>query len=286
MLYDAAGVAMAVADGVGIPVATKALLFAGSDGANARFAKITSTRRLVVDGSEVTQPVSAASLPLPTGAATEATLATRAASSQLPGALVGGRLDQNLGAWLGATTPTVGQKTMTASIPVVIASNQTPISVSGVTAFVDTQQMFVASVQLNTPSSGTDNPLMLIRNPGGSGKNLYVWKFQAGTSINNVSVKFKMFVNPTITANGAALTIVQRDVGSGVASVMTAFQTPTISALGSPVSQVEQGQNANSVIFADDFTLKLRPGTDLLLTGDPSSNNRESLITAIWREAA
>lgn len=45
----------------------------------------------------------------------------------LPAALVGGRLDNNIGAWLGATTPTVGQKTMAASIPVSIASDQTAI---------------------------------------------------------------------------------------------------------------------------------------------------------------
>lgn len=69
-------------------------------------------------------PISAAALPLPAGAATEATLATRAAAAQLPAALVGGRLDENIGAWLGSTTPTVGQKTMAASIPVVIASDQ------------------------------------------------------------------------------------------------------------------------------------------------------------------
>lgn len=49
---------------------------------------------------------------------------------QLPAALVGGRLDTNLGAWFGATTPTVGQKAMAASIPVTIASDQTAIPVS------------------------------------------------------------------------------------------------------------------------------------------------------------
>ena len=43
----------------------------------------------------------------------------------LPAALVGGRLDTNVGAWLGATTPTVGQKAAAASLPVVIATEQT-----------------------------------------------------------------------------------------------------------------------------------------------------------------
>jgi hypothetical protein len=133
----------------------------------------TSTDPLRVDPTgTTTQPISAASLPLPTGAATEATLATRLADAtftgrintlgqktsanstpvvlasdqsaipvtdnagsltvdtpQLPAALVGGRLDENVGAWLGSTAPTVGQKTMANSIPVVIASDQASVVV-------------------------------------------------------------------------------------------------------------------------------------------------------------
>jgi uncharacterized membrane protein len=51
-------------------------------------------------------------------------------SGQLPAALVGSRLDINNGSWLGSTSPTVGQKTMADSIPVVIGSDQTVIPVS------------------------------------------------------------------------------------------------------------------------------------------------------------
>ena len=146
-----------------------------NDGTNT--VAVSASNALKVDGSAVTQPVSgsvsvsnfpatqpisAAALPLPTGAATETTLAslntktpalgqtTMAGSSpvtiasnqtalpitdnggsltvdstQLPASLVGGRLDGNVGSWLGATTPTVGQKTATDSIPVVLASDQT-----------------------------------------------------------------------------------------------------------------------------------------------------------------
>ena len=97
----------------------------GTDTAN-----VTAAGALQVDGSGVTQPISAASLPLPTGAATEATLATRTAAAQLPAALVGGRLDANIGAWLGSTAPTVGQKTSANSIPVTLASDQPAIPVS------------------------------------------------------------------------------------------------------------------------------------------------------------
>jgi len=62
--------------------------------------------RVPVDGSAVTQPISAASLPLPTGAATQTTLSS---------------IDAKLSA--------LGQNTMSASTPVVLSSNHSDISV-------------------------------------------------------------------------------------------------------------------------------------------------------------
>jgi hypothetical protein len=93
-----------------------------------------------------TQPISAAALPLPTGAATDRATAVSPfavrlsdgasfyaglKAEQLPTVLVNGRVDTNIGAWLGSAVPTVGQKTMTASLPIVIASDQSPIRVGG-----------------------------------------------------------------------------------------------------------------------------------------------------------
>ena len=60
--------------------------------------------RVPVDGSAVTQPISAASLPLPAGAATQATLSS-----------------------IDAKFSALGQTTMSASVPVVLASNHSDI---------------------------------------------------------------------------------------------------------------------------------------------------------------
>lgn len=96
-----------------------------------------------------TQPVSVASLPLPTNAATDRSTAAEPFSArlsdgaafynaptaaQLPSALVSGRLDVNAGGWLGSTAPTVGQKTMANAIPVVICSDQSTINVAAAAA--------------------------------------------------------------------------------------------------------------------------------------------------------
>lgn len=64
-------------------------------------------------------------------------------TSQLPASLVSGRLDTNNGSWLGSTAPTVGQKAMLSSIPVVVASDQTviPVSDNSGSLTVDTSQL-------------------------------------------------------------------------------------------------------------------------------------------------
>lgn len=86
---------------------------------------MSASAPVTIASNQTALAITAAALPLPAGAATEATLATRVAATQLPAALVGGRLDENLGAWLGSTAPTVGSKTSANSIPVVIASDNT-----------------------------------------------------------------------------------------------------------------------------------------------------------------
>jgi hypothetical protein len=81
---------------------------------------IASMTALKVDGSAVTQPVSAASLPLPSGAATSALQTTGNTSL--------GSIDTSTSG-LNAKFGSLGQKAMAGSAPVVLASDQSAISV-------------------------------------------------------------------------------------------------------------------------------------------------------------
>ena len=74
-----------------------------------RRATVTSSGSVQVDGSAVTQPISASSLPLPTGAATESTLSN-----------ISGKLPTSL-----------GQTTSAQSLSVTVASDQSPLPISG-----------------------------------------------------------------------------------------------------------------------------------------------------------
>lgn len=95
------------------PVSAASLPLPTGAATQATLASLLTELALKADLTEI-QPVSAASLPLPTGAATEATLATRLAEATFT-----------------TRHPTVAQKTMAASMPVVIASDQSSVPVSG-----------------------------------------------------------------------------------------------------------------------------------------------------------
>lgn len=108
-------------------------------------AQLTANSMAVNIASDQTVPISAASLPLPTGAATEATLS--AADTKLGNINTGiGTVNTNLGtiitdigtlateatlSSIDTKFPAQGQALMAASVPVVLASNQTPIGQKG-----------------------------------------------------------------------------------------------------------------------------------------------------------
>lgn len=185
ILYTSDQVELPLKGGASLPSDARGFLGLVLDGSTVRFVAGDGSGRPIVVGagtagtpgggvvsiqgvsSGTAVPISAASLPLPTNAATDRTTAAAPFSvrlsdgsafyngtktEQLPSALVGGRLDENVGAWMGSTAPTVGRKTMAASLPITLASDQPPISVSvgnpnaiPVTVAFDRSEEFIAA---------------------------------------------------------------------------------------------------------------------------------------------
>lgn len=113
------------ADGVATPVSASDPLPVALSGYVAVTGPLTNTQlraaAVVVDGSGVTQPISAGSLPLPTGAATEFTLSS---------------VDGEVSA-INTKTPSLGQAVKAGSVPVTLASDQGALPVTG--PLTDTQ---------------------------------------------------------------------------------------------------------------------------------------------------
>jgi trimeric autotransporter adhesin len=142
ILYDTAGNVMPSGD-----VAARAVFEKLTDGTNTATVKAANTAAVAATDTALVVAVSpinsvaitAAALPLPTGAATETTLGTRLADSTFTGRI-----------------NTLGQKTMVNSTPVVLASDQSTIPISGtVTITPSGTQTVTGTVTANIGTSGS-----------------------------------------------------------------------------------------------------------------------------------
>lgn len=181
----------------------------------------------------------------------------------------------------GGTSIIVGQKAMSSSVPVVIASDQSTLPITvGLPTYLS--MMFGFAAGLNQPTAGSDNPLLYLVNPNGSGKTIYL-KFTAyGISVANVLGTLRIYKNPTVSANGTAQTIVSFGSGS---TAMSLYAAPTVTSNGSLLYTGVTGQNGNSLNVSFDFEITIAPNSSLLVTGDPGSNNRQAEVSMRWLES-
>lgn len=133
---------------------------------------------VAVSNFPATQPISAASLPLPTGAAT--------AALQTTGNTSVGSIDTK--------TPALGQTVMASSSPVVIASNQSNVPVSQLTASNLKAQVFGGSSNGSAPSG---NPVLI---SGSDGTTTWTWKVD-GTGVGWIKPAPAGSVNASIVSS-------------------------------------------------------------------------------------
>lgn len=170
---------------------------------------ITAAGAATVDGSAVTQPVSAVSLPLPTGAATEATLATLATEATLSS--IDGNIDVALStraseatvatllteAEFEARINTLGQKAMAASTPVVIASDQSAIPVTfGGSALATVSTVAVSTTVATLSASNAAKTKVVVHNETGT---LYV---KLGSGATSADYSYRLTANTTLEIDG------------------------------------------------------------------------------------
>lgn len=170
---------------------------------------ITPAGAATVDGSAVTQPISAVSLPLPTGAATEATLATRASEATLATraseatlSSINSNIDVALSTRLADATftariNTLGQKTMANSTPVVIASDQSSIPVSfGGSALATVTSVSVSTTVATLSASNSAKRKVIVYNEAGT---LFV---KLGTGATSADYSYRLTANSTLEIDG------------------------------------------------------------------------------------
>jgi hypothetical protein len=201
--------------------------------------------------------------------ATEATLATRLAdatfTSLVPAALVGGRFDVNVGSWLGSTAPTVGQKAMSSSVPVVIASDQSTLpatlkSGTAVTAMASTN----GSVSTGTASANVQSIAYLFH-PASVTKRIEIVRIDVSfvgrntaAASNPVSLRGAFITAENGVPGGTAQTINPLDRADAIAA--DTFRTGATGAptrvAGDLMSFVMNDTGNNSFSWTEDETGK------------------------------
>jgi len=184
---------------------------------------------------------------------------------------------------------TMGQKAMTQSVPVTLATDQTlevPTDMFIAIATKNNQMYSCGVSNVNAASQNTDNPLLLLRNPTASVKTCFIKGIRAGTMTANRSFAYRVWANPTVTVIGITQTSTSLHFGGGAPAASVIITTlPTISSSGTQVENLVQGQNSQSYSLDEEFRIQIKSNNSLLLTGMPSGNNTASELTVQWAEA-
>lgn len=178
----------------------------------------TITGSVAVTGTffQATQPISAASLPLPTGAATEATLATRLTESTYT-----------------TRHPVVGQALMAASMPVVIASNQSAVPVTLTSTTITGSVAVTGTVTANQGTANTAANGWFQRLTDGTNN---VAVKAASTAAVAADVALVVAVSPN---NVVPVTNATNDLAVTVTAAAAAIATLTLPAVASQFHRIQ-----------------------------------------------
>lgn len=134
-------------------------------------------------------------------------------------------------------------------------------------------------------NSGTEYPVLYIRNPLGSGKTTFIRYITTGNTTGaSKSITLRVYANPTVTANGTAVASPSMYVGGGALAPTTlATSVPTVTSNGTVLSQIVCTNEQGSLDY--DWGLLIAPNNSLLITVTGSANNQTVDTNIIWTEA-
>lgn len=144
-------------------------------------------------------------------------------------------------------------------------------------------KVFAASTN-KTGIGTTELPVLFIKNPSGSGITANLRGIVVGNTHTVSSwVRFRVYSNPTTSADGTAVTRATMDIGSGKTATCTAFNTPTVSANGSLLLDVMAAYGSGaSLVFPPGCGI--RANNTLLVTAVSDGAGRPASVSLFWDE--
>lgn len=139
------------------------------------------------------------------------------------------------------------------------------------------------AVNVNANTSGTDNPILLLANRSTNTVNASLVRRVLGSVNNNVAFTFKMFYNPVIVSSGTSIPRT-KIVAGGPTPQVEAYILPTVTSSGDIIDATPEGNNTPSAILDDLGIVSIGPGSSILFTTDPTTNNKSVYYTVWWYE--
>jgi hypothetical protein len=136
-----------------------------------------------------------------------------------------------------------------------------------------------------TISSSAESDLFIVRNPNASGKlirfNEFMMTARKGTG--QVVGDFRVYRNPTITANGTSVAIQKIKPSQSASSVCSAYHSPTISARGTLINKfsIDVNHTEHRLISLGRY---LEANNNQLITFEPQTGGTIISFFANWIE--
>lgn len=218
----------------------------------------------VAIASDQVVPISAASLPLPTGAATAALQTT------IDGHITDGTLRGTVRMWDGTDIAAVN-------------TDGSLIARSYEQQLAAENKMFITNFEI-TGVGTTEIPAVLFRNPNGSGVTAKLYRLTISNFHTVTSfIKVRAYSAPTVTGTGTALTEGCTHIGAATAAIET-YTSPTVSANGTRIAQwMTPGFNL-SLQIPLDLIIIVDANADILITAQGDGTNRILAGSLLWAE--
>lgn len=144
---------------------------------------------------------------------------------------------------------------------------------------------FVCTTNTVTISGTAEVALFYFTNPNASGKLCRITDLFLGLEkgASTVASEFRFYRDPTITANGTAITIRKALKSQSTSSVCSAYFSPTASANGSLMRCFAQSLG-QTLYYADEMEIMIEANEKILITATPSVTGVNHAVTMTWLE--
>jgi len=142
---------------------------------------------------------------------------------------------------------------------------------------------FTVTTDLQNISGQLETALLYIKNPSGSGINIETTKFLVGGDSSSSRAVYRVYDNPTVTADGTSLTIRNTLISdSPQASICEAYMLPTVTDFGALLNMAIAPSNSPSRGINRHYYI--HPGHSILVTTANSVSNVKTFSDCYWLE--